>query len=62
MGTVLVIVAHVLSWINVSIAFVVAVGIPYSYLRCIPPGIASMLLSVLLPAIAPFTGAAACED
>lgn len=53
-------VAYVLSWINVFIAFVVAIGVPYTYFRRTPPGIDSMPPSVLLPTIAPITAAAAC--
>ncbi|KAI4137779.1 MAG: hypothetical protein L6R39_007102 [Caloplaca ligustica] len=53
-------VAYVLSWINVFIAFVVAVGVPYTYFRRTPPGIDSVPPSVLLPAISPLTAASAC--
>ncbi|KAL8802742.1 MAG: hypothetical protein Q9200_006481 [Gallowayella weberi] len=53
-------VAYVLSWINVFIAFVVVVGIPYVYFRCCPPGTDSMPPGVILPGIAALTASSAC--
>ncbi|KAL8832758.1 MAG: hypothetical protein Q9170_004756 [Blastenia crenularia] len=53
-------VAYVLNWINIFIAFTVAVGIPYAYFRRTPPGIDNMPPSVILPAISAITAASTC--
>lgn len=53
-------VAYVLNWINIFLSFVVAVGIPYVYFRCCPPGVDSTPPSVILPAIASLTASSAC--
>ncbi|KAL8696417.1 MAG: hypothetical protein Q9224_002808 [Gallowayella concinna] len=53
-------VAYVLSWINVFIAFVVVVGIPYVYFRCCPPGTDNMPPAVILPVISALTASSAC--
>ncbi|KAL9605299.1 MAG: hypothetical protein Q9179_001506 [Wetmoreana sp. 5 TL-2023] len=53
-------VAYVLNWINIFLSFVAAVGIPYVYFRCCPPGVDSTPPGVILPAIAALTASSAC--
>ena len=52
--------AYVLSWIHVAIAFTANVGIPYKYFASEPPGIDGMPPNVVLPSIAGITAAATC--
>lgn len=52
--------AYCLGWITVVVASIAAVGIPYAYLWFMAPGNDNMPPTVILPAIAAITGAAAC--
>ncbi|KAI4247169.1 MAG: hypothetical protein L6R40_001512 [Gallowayella cf. fulva] len=53
-------VAYVLNWINILVAFVVVIGIPYVYFRHCPPGTDSMPPGVLLPPVSAITASATC--
>lgn len=52
--------AYVLAWINVGLAFVACIGIPYVYLWVLCPGIDGIPPAVLLPTVAAITAASTC--
>lgn len=52
--------AYVLAWVDVGLAFLTCVGIPYVYLWYICPGVDRIPPVVVLPAIAAITAASTC--